>query len=445
VSRTILVAIALAAIAAWPVAFAHRPLAGAAAVAPAPAPTDFLQRDRIVAFYEREAARDAGDQIVRRTLAAQYLLRFRERGDLDDVARAQAVSLRSLQLQRAGNDAADMTMASALLAYHRFREALHYERDALAAVPSNDGARVQIASLQMELGRYDVAAHVLAQSVSPLPDPGRMAVRARYDELTGRLLLARNLIAEASTIVDRQYAAPAYTRSWYHFRAAQLAFESGDAAAVRSELNESLRLYPENAAALMLRAQWLRGQGRWQESLVAATQSAQLYPLPQTLGYEADAQRALGDAPAAARTDALIEAERRLYNVHGVNDRLLAMYDAQRHLHLAQALQMARADLLKRGDEIYADDTMAWVLASMHRWTAARTYALRATRLGTQDPMLQYHAGVIAMETGHRVEARRRLEAAVRANPAFDPFYAPDARRRLDALTRDRASLGAAQ
>ena len=38
----------------------------------------------------------------------------------------------------------------------------------------------------------------------------------------------------------------------------------------------------------------------WQRALAAATRSAELYPLPQALGYEADAQRALGDETARA-------------------------------------------------------------------------------------------------------------------------------------------------
>jgi tetratricopeptide (TPR) repeat protein len=295
----------------------------------------------------------------------------------------------------------------------------------------------------MELGHYDAAAQTLAHPANSLPNATWMSVQARYDELTGRLTLARNLIDEAKTMVDREFAAPAYARSWYHLRAAQLAFESGDDACVRSELSESLRLFPDNATALMFEAQWLRAQHRWPEALAAAARSAQLYPLPQALGYQADAQRALGDARGAAETDALIDAEQHLYNTQGVNDRLLASYYAQRRTHLDAALRMAKADLRKRGDEVYADDTMAWVLAALGRWTEARAYARRAIRNDTEDPLLQYHAGVIAMQTGHVAEAKRSLEMALQLNPQFDAFYADDARRRYDALRGDDSIVSA--
>jgi tetratricopeptide (TPR) repeat protein len=406
-------------------------VAGVVSEDAAPVPHDYDGRDRLVNFYERQSASTPDDQITLRMLAAAYMQRFRERGDLGDVTRAESAARSSLRLQPAGNDAADVTLASALVAYHRFSEALGYERDAIAAVPSNSDSRAQEASILMELGRYGDAARAL-----PPADAGAGAatVRARFDELTGRLSLARNLIDRTTRDVDRTIAASAYTRSWYHLRAAQLAFEAGDDQSVAADLDESLRLFPDNAAAWMLRAQWSGCLHRWNESLAAASRSAALYPLPQALGYQADAQRALGDDRAATQTDALIDAERRLFNAAGVNDRLLAAYYARRGRLIGDAVRMAHADLLKRGDEVYADDTMAWALAARGDWRSAYPFAERATRLGSEDPMLQYHAGTIAMETGRTDEARRRLNLALQANPHFDPYYADDARRRLAAL-----------
>ncbi len=86
------------------------------------------------------------------------------------------------------------------------------------------------------------------------------------------------------------------------------------------------------------------------------------------------------------------------------------MYYAEHREHLDDALRAARSDLAKRGDEIYADDTMAWVLAALERWQQARRYAVRATRYETQDPELQYHAAVIAV--AHRPRGRSALAPA---------------------------------
>ena len=112
------------------------------------------------------------------------------------------------------------------------------------------------------------------------------------------------------------------------------------------------------------------------------------------------------------------------------------MYYAEHHEHLSDALVAARADFAKRGDEIYSDDTMAWVLAAMGRWKEARSYAVRAVRFNTADPELEYHAGVIALHTGHIGEARRRLAAAVAVDPHFHPVYADEARSTLATMGR---------
>jgi len=431
--KAIVVLVAAIAIgSAWPWFAAHR--AQANSPPPAPIQTDYLRRNALIAFYERQDLRDSTDQITRRMLGGEYLQRFRETGDLNDVTRALAVASDSLRLQPYGNLQALSVIASSDLALHRFAAALVAAESAVRVAPFDDNARAETASILMEMGRYDAAAHILAHPLQSDPNPTWMSIRARYDELTGNLAGARVQMAAATAIVDRIIVIPAYTRSWYHTRVAQLAFEAGEPSSAAGQFDDALRVFPDNAMALLFEAKLYRAQRDWRRALVAATRSAELYPLPQALGYEADAQRALGDLADARRTDALIRAEQRLFNAQGVNDRLLAIYYAEHREHLPDALRAARSDAVKRGDEIYADDTMAWVLAAMRRWNLARVYALRATRYDTADPELEYHAAVIAWHTGHRREARRRLRTALDADPQFHPVYADDARRLLQAI-----------
>ncbi|HYL27731.1 MAG TPA: hypothetical protein VEW74_07835 [Candidatus Nitrosotalea sp.] len=415
--------------AAWPRFAAQR--AQASAASPAPVLADYTLRGASVSFYEAQVKHDPEDQITLRMLGAEYLQRFRETGDLNDVTRALAVAKRSLALQPQGNVAALNVLASGKLALHQFSGALAAERAAVEAMPFDDNARAQTASILLELGRYPEAERILANPLQAAPNPTWMSIRARYDELTGNLRGARVQMQAATSMIDRMLSVSAYTRSWYHVRDAQLDFEIGDDAAASADFEEALRIFPDNATALLFQAKLYRAQRDWTRSLASAKRSAELYPLPQALGYEADAQRALGDEAGARKTDALIGAEQRLFNTQGVNDRLLATYYAEHREHLADALAAAKSDLAKRGDEIYADDTMAWVLAALGRWGEARRYSLRAARYGTQDPELQYHCAVIAERTGHAAEARNRLLAALATNPRFHPWYADDARARL--------------
>lgn len=384
----VIAASAITALALWPLLGSHQ--TPAATFTPAPLVRDYLTRTQIIAFYERQVRRYPNDQIQLRMLAQQYMQRFREQYDLNDVARAERAARRSIQLQPQGNTSAEMTLASTRLAYHDFNDALVYERRAWQGEPFNANALAQIASLQMEIGRYPDAQATLARiPVRDADNPTVQSVRARYDELTGHLDRARTLIDAAARTIDSGVNNPAYDRSWFHMRAAQLAFEARDRESAEREFTIALQDDPNNATALLWQARFYIAYGRWHEALAAATRSADLYPLPQALGYKADAQRAVGDRSGAAQTDALIDAEARLFNVNGINDRLLANYYAQHHIHLDRALQDARNDYRKRSDEIYSDDTMAQVLEALGRWKEAYHYALLANRLHTQDPDLR--------------------------------------------------------
>jgi tetratricopeptide (TPR) repeat protein len=424
---------AVAALAMWPIVGTHGTVA--TTFTPAPLVRDYEMRDRFIEFYEREVRSHQRDQIEIRMLAAQYMQRFREQYDAGDIARAKREAEISIALQPQGNTSAQMTLASALLSVHDFRGALAHERAASSGQPFDPNPIAQTASIQMEMGEYGAARTTLGRvRRSTAENPAIDAVRARYEELHGRLDVARTLIGAATRIVDANVGTPAYDRSWYHLRAAQLAFEAGDFDASQREFDSSLADFPNNATALLSEARLYRAQLKWRQALAAASKSADLYPLPAALGYKADAQRALGDANGANESEALIAAEERLFNANGVNDRLLAAYYAQRRIHLDRALAAARADRRKRGDEIYADDTLGWVLAMMGRWSEARIYAERAVRFHAEDPQLQYHAAIVALHTGHRDEARALLRAALSRNVMFDPFDAPDARVTLSKL-----------
>jgi tetratricopeptide (TPR) repeat protein len=424
---------AIVALAMWPFLGAHR--TPAATITPAPVIADYKTRDQLIAFYEKEMRRTPTDQIKMRMLAGFYLQRFKEQYDLSDVTRAEALARRSIQLQPQGNTPAQMALANALLTYHHFRQAMVHERDAWMGEPSNANAQAQIASLQMELGQYGVAYETLKSIRRPSAEnPTIDSVWARYDELTGKLPQARVLIDRAMQVSDSDINNPAADRSWFHMRAAQLAFDAGDYATAEREFANCLAIFPDNAMALIFQARMFRAEKRWHATLKAATAAARLYPLPQALGYKADAERALGLTSAAEQTDALIGAEVRLFNAQGINDRLLANYYAQRGVHLRTALRSARSDYSRRGDEIYADDTMGWVLGAMGRWKEARIYAERAVRYGTQDAEVQYHAGIVALHTGHLHEAKARLSLALSENSQFHPVEADDARAQLAKL-----------
>ncbi|MBC5824519.1 MAG: tetratricopeptide repeat protein [Candidatus Eremiobacteraeota bacterium] len=438
-SKTVwlIAASALVALAVWPAFFLKRHADADAIAFPTPAPViaDYLSRGRLVAFYEKAVRRNPNDQIMARMLAGQYLQRYRETGDVGDLSRADRAARRSLAVQPRYNIGAESELSTIFLTFHENRQALAYAADVSAMEPWNASSKAAVASLDMELGDYAAARRILSAPAPRYGNPGWDSALARYDELTGRLAAARRLIDGAMAQTDSVIDNPAEGRAWYHWRAGQLAFKAGDLDAAEQRYREALAIFPSYARADDGLAQLYWGQRRWSEALDAATRGADLIPLPTTLGYKADAQRALGEARGADETQDLIGAIQRLGNAKGINDRLIANYYSEHGTRLGDAVAIARRDMAKR-DDIYSEDTLAWALAMSGRWTEASPHAERAVRYGTQDSLLQYHAGMIALRRGQRQKAAARLSMALSLNRYFHPFYAAEAEQALGTLSR---------
>ncbi len=435
-SWLILAAIALCAIAAWPFLGAQR--ASASHVYVAPVEPDYVNRDRTVAFYERRVKEDPADQISAKFLGAQYMQRYRESQDVGDILRSIAQAQRSLKLQPQNNSGADEIEASAYTALHKFRTALAFEQAAHAEQPYDSNAPAQMASLEMEIGDYPAAQRDLSSARRIKNTPTVMSVQARYDELTGHLEAGRRLLQIASEQTDEVVDNSAQGRAWYHFRMGELAFSSGDANEAKSQERLALTQFPNFEIAYRALARFCWATKDWHCALDAASKGANVIPEPETLGYEADAQRALGQNDAARQTEQLIFAVERIGNAYHINDRLLAVYYAEHGVRLDDAYHIALREVRSRGEEIYAQDTLAWCAAMDGKWAVADRAAREATRYDTQDPRIQFHAGMIALHLNRLRDARRRLQMALTLNASFDPFYADRAREELQQLAASK-------
>lgn len=430
----LMAATVVAAFLLWPL-FGSGGRAHAFGPTPAPVMPDYLYRDKTVAFYEMRVRRDPQDQISARALAGQYMQRYRETGDIDDIKRSIAQARRSIVLQPANSYASYELLASAETALHLFRAALADEEYAHADRSDDKNAIAQIASIDMELGRYDEAGATIRKAAEAHPtDAGLLAVLARYDEVTGHVQDARAYLARGQAIMDSVVDNSAQGRAWFHYRAGEMAFSTGSVDEAKSDEREALTIFPRFAPAFNSLARFCWATKDWHCTLESATKGSNIVPLPETLGYKADAETALGDTAAAQRTQNLIEAIERIGNAYHVSDRLLAVYYSEHGIRLDDALKIARREIGVRGDEIYAQDTLAWAAAMDGHWNEARIAMRLALHYETQDPRLDYHAGVIAEHFGDHAGAKAYFTRALSLNPAFHPVYADDARERLKSL-----------
>ena len=392
---TAIVAGALVALAAWPVYLGTRASASAPSVAvltPAPVKPDWKVRDPNIAFLESRAGKVRGDMLTPRMLSGEYLQRYRERGDLGDVLRAEHAARLSLAAMPRRNVAGDVALASALLTLHRFREAKAAVADARRTEPDNAGLAAEEAGLDLELGDVEGARRLVDTHRG---DPAFDVVAARLDEETGHLADARALVDGAMRRADAIYDTPAERRAWFHARAAELAFAAGDHDAARRATQAGLAIFPGHLRALAILARVELADGRNAEAEDAAKRAAAIQPNPDVLGMLADAQSARSENDAAAATRDEIFAVERIADAQHVNDRLIAVYEADHRVRVADAYAIAKRELTLR-DDVYAEDTLAWAAARSGHWDVARTAIAKAMRYGIEDARIRAHAAEIA-------------------------------------------------
>ncbi len=205
----------------------------------------------------------------------------------------------------------------------------------------------------------------------------------------------------------------------------------GRAVEAEKAFREAIALFPRDYRAMTALARLDAAKGDWQGALTWGQKAAEIVPTPEVVALLGDAFAAQGNPRAAQAQYRLIEAMGTLARAQGVvYDRQRALFCADHDLHLDEALRLAQRELQDRQD-IYAYDTLAWVLLKNGRPKEAEAAMERALSQGTQDALLFYHAGRIAEAQGHRARAEDFLIRALSINPYFHPLAPADARKRL--------------
>lgn len=122
-----------------------------------------------------------------------------------------------------------------------------------------------------------------------------------------------------------------------------------------------------------------------------------------------------------------------MFQAAGVDvDLELALFEAD-HGDPSVALRLAEQSYETR-QTVRTADALAWASHRAGRDRDAIRLSAEALRLGSRDPLLLYHAGMIALATGDEATARRQLTDALAIDPGFSPTSVAEARAALAAL-----------
>ena len=363
----------------------------AAAVALARA-EDTRRRDADVAFFVRRVAADPMGAADRSRLAALYLQRGRETGDFEDYRRAEALARRSLELRLAHNARTYVVLASALLAQHRFTEALAVARDLNARDPGVARSQALLAEVELELGRY-AEARALFDSLWPARRDLAVAPRlARWAEIRGDTALARRLLDGALATARRRRDLPAEQLGWFYLRVGDYALRYGRLDEAAYALRAGLEVFPSDYRLLAGLARLEAARGRWREAVRWGEEAIAVVPDPATFGVISDAYAALGDSAQAAEYARAMELA--VLGQPGQWHRAWSLFLLDHDRRVPEVLAHVREELETRRD-VYGYDLLAWALHKAGRDGEARAAMAAALAQGTKDPLLLRHAAEI--------------------------------------------------
>lgn len=369
-----------------------------------------------------------GDEPSQRDLGFALLQRVRETAD----PRLYAPAAAAFDAARASapDDALVLVGIGGLqLGKHEFADALVTGTRAAAMSPSLAAAHAVVVDALVELGRYDEAKAAASEMLGLSTDQSTLARVSYLAELHGDLPAALSAMRMAARSPGLAPENTAYIDALL----GNLLVYSGDPAAAAEAYAAALRLVPLHAPSLAGEGRLAVGTGKLDEAIGFFQRASNIVPLPEYVIALGDAQAAAGRPDDATRSFKLAKAEIQLFRASGVTvDLDLALFEAD-HGDPAKALDFATT-AYKATPTVRAADALAWALHHAGRDLEAKKHSDEALRLGSLDPLLRYHAGVIAAALGDAATARRDLEMALSADPGFSATGVVEARRILATL-----------
>ncbi len=384
--------------------------------------------DPLTAAEER-VRRAPGDVSARQSLAVALMRRQRESGNPALYGRAEA-QLREALRQAPDDYSSRKLLAWVLAGQHRFDEALEMARDCSRRNPSDAWNYGVMADAHTETGDYDRALETVQAMVDLRPDAPSYSRAAHQRRLHGD---SSGALALYDLALDATAERDGEGRAWILTQKAEIALATGRMEQAEDSVTRALAARPGYHLALAARARTLASRGRLDQAAEAWREALKAVDRP-------DWRAALGDTFKARGLDAEADAEYRAAEARlerSMEDpaadarHQLAQMLADRGRSPERALRLASEEAADATD-IHACDTHAWALYHAGRAAEAWPRARQALRLGTEDPKLLYHAGMIALRLpGREAEGARLLRRALALNPSWDPLDAPAARAAL--------------
>lgn len=310
-------------------------------------------------------------------------------------------------------------VGQALLNDHKFAEARDVAEQILAKEPEDVTALGTLSDAHLEMGRYEDAVRASNRMVElkpSLPSYARASYLSWLHGDTKTALTSARFAAESGR--DPGFPEP---RAWTLVQAAMIFWHQGDYEGAQAGFELASKELTEYPPALAGLARVAMARGDAKRAVDLLERAHRQSPLVETAWRLGDARAAAGDERGAAEAYSIVVKDGRKSDA-----RTLALFYAVKNRDIDEAVTLARREMAERPG-IYTCDALAWALYRKGEIEEARELIDRATRLGTKDASLLYHAGAIRIAGGEKEAGKKLIQEALAQNPRFDPTGAAEA------------------
>ena len=387
------------------------------------------------------------------SLGAAFFQRARETGDVEDFQLAEQALTKSLDLVSTDLSATAPleTMAEVCMGEHRFTDALEYAQKALALGSGDLSAFAIVGDAYTDMGDY-AKASIAYSRLQPVTRSTPLAVQEAYAQQARTAYLkfisgdTDGAIAEMKSSIGAgiESQLPSENLAWLYYELGEFCYQAGQVQNAADAYLTSLTIYPGDYRALAGLGKVRAAQGQYKEAITLYQSAIAVVPYPLYVAELSDIYAKTGDTADAEKQYKLVEYIGLLGHINQVlHNRDLALFYANHDIRLPEALTLARKEFEVRSD-IYTWDALAWALYKNGKYPEAQEAMSHATRLGTKDAMLLFHAGMISAKLGHAGQAATELDEAMKINPHFQVLDAATASQELSVLHKQTALTASA-
>lgn len=388
----------------------------------------FSTTDRLIRSLEDQIRSDPKNADTQLKLANAYLQKVRETADTsyyDKVDRAVDAAAQS----EPDNPQVPATRAAVAYGRHDFVKGLKLAQEAVALSPRQASYHGLVGDGHIELGNYPETVGAYQAMVNLRPDLGAFNrishIREIYGDIEGAKAALNSAISASSSFPEN------VAFSQVELGKLQLHSNVDEAEAT---FRQALASVADYEPALQGLGRVAVARGNHEQAIKYFKQAFEALPIAQYATDLGDVYTVQGDTKKAGQQYQLAKLAYQSSAADGINtDQEMALFLADHTDEYTSALTKAQAAYQARPN-IYAADTLAWAHYKKGNNSEAKKYALEALRLGEHDPLILFHAGMIAAKNDDTSDAKRYLTKALELHPNFSIVQAPVAKKALQKL-----------